>query len=58
MSTLGSPLLILGIALLLWTLFGKLRLPKWEKAVILVFLVLFLVGLVISLLPVGQAAMG
>lgn len=43
-------LLILGIALLLWTLFGKLQLPKWEKWLVTVFLVLSLIVLVLSLI--------
>ncbi len=51
-------LVVFGTALLLWTLFGKLKLPKWEKAVVIVFLALSLGALVICLLPVKQAMAG
>ncbi len=50
----GIPLLILGIALLLWTLFGKLQLPKWEKWLVTVFLVLSLIVLAFCFLPLRQ----
>ncbi len=48
------PLLVLGIALLLWTLFGKLQLPKWEKWLVAVFLVLSLIVLFFCFLPLKQ----
>ncbi len=48
------PLLVLGIALLLWTLFGKLQLPKWEKWLVAVFLVLSLIVLVFCFLPLQR----
>lgn len=51
---LGLPaLLIFGAALLLWTL--KLKLPIWEKVIVIIFLVLTLAGLVICCLPLKQA---
>lgn len=49
------PLLVLGIALLLWTLFGKLQLPKWEKRIVVIFLVLSLIVLVMLFLPTQRA---
>ncbi len=58
MSTLSFlvviSLLIFGIARLLWTLFGKLQLPKWEKWLVTVFLVLSLIVLAFCFLPLRQ----
>lgn len=46
-------LLVFGAVLLLWTI--KLKLPKWEKVLVFIFLVLTLAGLAICCLPVEQA---